>query len=784
MRLPPLSLAAVLLISSAAAAQEQRPEHPPPPPEGTTWAPLPENPYFVRDAHDPRVLHKKPDAPRRIDRGYVEMMVRGDLPRETLDLLERDAPDAHDPSIELIEPGALVPSPLAATVVSGNVLVIEGTDALVPNTERGRMFNHNGNGLNIVLNQVFSRLGPDFDFVTVMTTFEDPGAAAYYMGLRNDVSGLGECKGANDFGCIYDWSEQQLQGFAFMNSLGYWRDWDRNMDGVVHPIESFEANVYAVMGQEIGHRWGAGLRFKDPRNGAVSKKLLGRDGSHWAAWVDTDASIHDGWDWEVEGDRFLLVDDMRRFSTLDLYAMGALPVARAEPFFFIDNARFVANQLVGAQSVPADAALQIPSVEFLREEYGITMRATGERVDLTIQDIVDVEGNRCPDPDHTQKSFRQAIVLVTRPGQSAASVAGEVADLELMMATWEDWWADRTGNALTLCTSVTEACEHRELSIGPGEIDDDDGVVEPGEKFELVVPLEAEQGTIENAVARVTLEGNGAEGTYVQYDNWEIGQVDGKKDVRIPLELYDDYTCGYSVIATVSVESDNAPTVTGEYRVFPGYRELFAATFDDGDDGFTANADGLDENERGGFVREDVSLNCTMTPRTPEDDSSPGKGGAFVTGSEGEELDGVASLFSPEISLEGAVDPEIRFMYWLDGAPGAGRLKVSVSGSGKGFTEAKVYEEPYHGWVLGRVRLSEVYEQVPESVWLLIEAEGDGRVEVAIDEVRVLEPAGACAAPTGCLCSAQPLHDDSPPYGALSLAGVLLALGARRRRRS
>lgn len=788
MRLVPSFLLAAVAVAPAVHAQVADFEYPPPP-EGMSFEPMRENPYFVRDDEDPRFLQRAPGAEQRgIDRGYVEMMVRGDLPRETLDLLERDAPGAVT-TMPLPSPPDPTLLPFQATAISGNVIVIEGTEQLVPMTERGRMFNHNGNGLQMAIGQVWNRLGDNFDFITVMTTFEDPGAAGYYLPLRQDVTGLGECNtntGAT-FGCVFDQLDSQLQGFVFMNSLGYWRSWDRQMDGIVHPIASFDSSVYAVMGQEIGHRWGAGLRFKDPRTGATSKKLLGRDESHWAAWVDTDASIHDGWDWEPEGNNFVLVDDMRRFSTLDLYAMGALPVASAKPFFFIDNARFVPNALVGNVLIPAEAALQIPSVEWLADNYGVTLKASGERVDLDIQDIVDAEGNRCPDPDHTQKSFRQAIVLVTAPGQTVQQVQPFVQELELMMATWEDWWRDRTNKALTLCTSLTEGCEHNEMTIGEGVIEDEteDDIVEPGEYFELIVPVSPRgNSVIENAVAHIRLEGNGAEDVVI-VDKIELGDLNSETDLVIPMEIGEEYGCGLSVIARVTVESDNAPSVSGEYRIFPGYKQLFAATFDDGEDGFTPNQDGLDENTRGGFVHGDVMLNCAMSPRTPEKDASAGQGGAFVTGNEGVELDGVTSLFSPEIPLDGAVDPEIRFMYWLDGAAGSGKLKVSVSGSGKGFTEAKVYEEPYHGWILGRVVLSEVYEEIPASVYLLIEAEGDGRVEAAIDEVRVLDRAGSCAVGYGgCMCAAEPLAKSGSkvPYGAFALGGLLLALAGRRRR--
>src|SRR5690606_27272224 len=131
------------------------------------------------------------------------------------------------------------------------------------------------------------------------------------------------------------------------------------------------------------------------------------------------------------------------------------------------------------------------------------LKGTGEQVDLTIQDIVDAEGNRCPDPDHTQKSFRQAIVLVTAPGQTAAQVSTQVAELELMMATWEFWWSDRMDKVLTLCMSLNENCNHVDLSIGFGEVDDDDGVVELGEVFNLVFLVSAKNGLVKNAVACV-----------------------------------------------------------------------------------------------------------------------------------------------------------------------------------------------------------------------------------------------------------------------------------------
>lgn len=782
-----LSLATLVCAATPALGQVAPFEYPPPP-DGASFEPIEDNPYFTQDDSDPRILHRKGEP--IIDRGYVQKMVRGDLPTETLDMIEAAVPASEDPVV--ITPPDPIALPNLATVVDGNVIIVEGSEQLVPNTERGRVFNHGGTGINIILNQVWGRLGDQFDFITVMTTFADNGAAAYYMPLRQDVAGLGECNfnSGETFGCIFDQLEGQLQGFVFMNSMEYWRSWDYNMDGIVHPTSDFNANVYPVMGQEIGHRWGAGLRFVDPRSGAVSKQLLGRDNSHWAAWVDTDASVMDGWDWEVQGDgTFKVIDDMRRFSTLDLYAMGALPVGQAKPFFFIDGARFQANSTLGIanQTIPAEAANYFPSVQYM-ENFDTNLYATGNQVDLTVQDIVNAEGNRCPDPDHTQKSFKQAIVLVTLPGQSAAQVGSYVEELNVMMATWEDWWKEYTGKALTLCTESAGECLHAEASMTASAIiNDGKGYVEQGDEFELVVDAKASGDTVRNARVRINYLGNGAEETFLQRDGnvIELGDIPagGRAEIAVPMKIGDDYPCGYSVVVKLDLISDNAATVTSEHRIFPGYDEIFSATFNQGDDGFAVNVDGYDENDRGAMLRQDVTLNCTMSPRTPEDDASPGGDGAWVTGPDGVELKGTTSVWSPELDLTGTLDPEVRFMYWLDAPAGStGSLTVRLS-TGSSFKEAKVYNEPYHGWVMGRVVINDHFEEPPENVFVLFEFNGDGQVEGAIDDVRVLDRVGFCAAEVGfCGCNAN--TDGEVPAGVFFGLVAVAAVVRRRRRRA
>jgi MYXO-CTERM domain-containing protein len=513
----------------------------------------------------------------------------------------------------------------------------------------------------------------------------------------------------------------------------------------------------------------------------LSTKLLGRDSSHWAAFVDTDASVMDGWDWEPAGNNFKVVDDMNIFSTLDLYTMGALPVASAKPFFFIDGARYtgIGDPGVDGRNVGATDGLGFGSVSLL-DSFGVTIQAEGERVDLTIQDVVNAEGNRCPDPDHTQKTFKQAMVLVTRTGQSAAAAAAFTEELEVVNATWEKWWLERTGRALTLCTGVDTDCLQASATLGGGFLDTpaaDGDLVEPGDDITLHVDVKTSGDKVKNAKLVLELRGAGADHAELKKAEIALGDIDVDSEVDVPVEIAikEDMPCGSPTIVRASIVSDNAPTIVEEYRLFPGYDQVFFESFGKSDDFEVDNSDAEAES---GLERIDVQLTCDITPRTPERDASPANAGAYVTGAS-RELSGNANLLSPTIDLRGTIKPQIRFNYWLDGD---GFLLVELSkDGGDSFVDAIKYEKTAHEWQLGFVDIIEELGSVPDELVIRFTFQSrDGEVEGGIDEVRVLARAGQCAGFLGCGCSA---NGDSSPAAAVFAALGLLALRAARRRR-
>jgi hypothetical protein len=481
-------------------------------------------------------------------------------------------------------------------------------------------------------------------------------------------------------------------------------------------------------------------------------------------------------------------------------------VAAAKPFFIIDDAVYkVTGDRVGVNNRPIGVSdvLQMPSVA-LMDSIGMSVKASGTRVPVTIQDVVDAEGNRCPDPDATQKAFRQAVVLVTRPGQTIAQAeaAGFVEDLDSVLLTWEQWWLEHTNKRLKLCTELDGDCVHAEQTLSGG-LDLKGTSVQAGATAAVTLTVSAINADVENATIALKADGSGAEFLELPA-SVDVGTVRAgqKKSVSFEVKLAADYPCGTSAIILATSSSDTAADVTEEIRFFPGLKTIDEQTFAESDNGFAVNVDKKDATTDGsaGALRymAKVELTCDMSQRTPERDISPNDDGAFLTGpgtdhvpnllddnaGEGAELDGDTSLWSSAYDLKGTVDPEFRFAYWLDGKSGDS-LRVQLSGDGeKTFVRATEIDDSFHGWVVGRVSVRDVFDSVPEKVSLRFIFEGGGTLEGGIDDVRLLDYDGACleVARAGGVCGCNDNGDATPAAPVAVLFGLMGLRRLRRRR--
>ncbi|MDH3976759.1 MAG: hypothetical protein OEV42_21050, partial [Deltaproteobacteria bacterium] len=230
----------------------------------------------------------------------------------------------------------------------------------------------------------------DYDFLVIFTNFDFPmpyngDAAAFYLGIRNNVTGIGEPLFDNsaDYG-----SNSKLQGTVDMGNI---------LNNVVtDPLDPEFNETLNLLSHEILHRWSAHLKFRD-ENGNISDALLGKDGSHWSFLLDSNGSIEYGNEWRDNGDgTFTSVTpfrEMKYYGSLDLYLMGMIDKSQVPPLTLIDSPGTDKNRL---------------------PEAGVTISGTAKTV--TIDDIIAASGERIPGPGQSQKSFKTAFIYITRPG--------------------------------------------------------------------------------------------------------------------------------------------------------------------------------------------------------------------------------------------------------------------------------------------------------------------------------------------------------------------------------
>jgi subtilase family serine protease/flagellar hook assembly protein FlgD len=226
--------------------------------------------------------------------------------------------------------------------------------------------------------------GDFYDFVVVFTNFEfeRSGATAFYLGVRNDVRGIGTA--LFDSGGAFG-SANRLQGVIDMGPVAQYR---REGFSVEPSDPRFRATL-GILAHEVGHRWLARVRFLD--DGELRSDLLGDEAIHWSYLLSSDASFLYGSRWDgLEGGLYRAAEVLSRYSALDLYLMGF-----EEP-----------------ESVPPLLLLRNPDVDPVAlPDLGAVVSASEEVV--TLDQIREAEGAREPGASSSQKDFRLGFVLLT-----------------------------------------------------------------------------------------------------------------------------------------------------------------------------------------------------------------------------------------------------------------------------------------------------------------------------------------------------------------------------------
>ena len=273
-----------------------------------------------------------------------------------------------------------------------------------------------------------------YDFLIVFHDFDlgfETDAFAFYLPVRNSVLGIGlwppplEARNLTDIGELLG-SPRRLQGLMYMGLLDkYPGDPFARIDarfglGLNTPL--------TILAHEAGHRFLARALFIDYDRGVFSTELLGRQLSHWSYFLNSEASLLEGnriVDHGAGEFRFETVGTVEGFSPFDLYLMGLLPAQDVADTFFVRNADI-------------EDTLFSPAHEPLAGVF-----FNGERVDISIADIIDAHGRRIPDASIAQRNFRYAFLLAHREGRPPA--AESLAKMERLRAAFDDFFDEMTG---------------------------------------------------------------------------------------------------------------------------------------------------------------------------------------------------------------------------------------------------------------------------------------------------------------------------------------------------
>jgi hypothetical protein len=204
------------------------------------------------------------------------------------------------------------------------------------------------------------------------------------------------------------------------------------------PAQNMLPYNYAMsqLGHEMGHRWGASASAK------INGETIPLGPVHWARGLQApvsfpyqrpiEASAMGGGVWQdnLDGTFTQLDDDYyvpaTGYSYLDLYLMGLISPAEVPDFFLLKNL------------VPAG-----------KDANGHPI-FKAERTKVTIQDVIDAEGPREPDVDHSQRSFNTGMVLMIEHGGQPSREL--IERTQGVRKQWVEYWTAVSGHRATMTT--------------------------------------------------------------------------------------------------------------------------------------------------------------------------------------------------------------------------------------------------------------------------------------------------------------------------------------------
>lgn len=278
---------------------------------------------------------------------------------------------------------------------------------------------------------VITALGDRFDFIASYSDFrvDDPEGGTPSTGPRGgNVSGIGSNMG--DVGAYCSQGRLQFM-FAQPVSTSAVQIQERSPDGRMSDYN------YAVsqIAHELGHRWAANA------SAMVNGERVPLGPTHWGAGVHLpaafpygrsyEADIMGGSTWKENGDGTYTQLDRdyynpaKGWSWLALYLMGLARPEEVQPFIMLRNL-----QRTGQTDAEGRPIFR------------------GDKVTITINDVIAAVGPRSPAYDVAQKQFNTAIVVITEPGKQPTREL--LVHANNITQKWIDYWSKTTGGRASM----------------------------------------------------------------------------------------------------------------------------------------------------------------------------------------------------------------------------------------------------------------------------------------------------------------------------------------------
>jgi hypothetical protein len=194
----------------------------------------------------------------------------------------------------------------------------------------------------------------------------------------------------------------------------------------------------AHLGHEVCHRWAA---YASARIGGETIRL--GPWPHWSPGLQApvafpyslpkEASTMGGGVWQDNSDgtytqsRDGYFVPATGYSYLDLYLMGLVSAKEVPDFFLLKNLAPAGKDANGHA------------------------RFRAEKITVTIQDVIEAEGPRLPDVDHSQRKFNTGIVVMVEHGKTPSRELLERADG--IRLRWLDYWDTVTGHRASMSST-------------------------------------------------------------------------------------------------------------------------------------------------------------------------------------------------------------------------------------------------------------------------------------------------------------------------------------------